>query len=120
MTAAEEHEAAHWREAANDLEFKFISPFTLEDRGETLSYLGWLPQFGSQRGILIVTSEDSALRNRQLYVADAHGYAVSGMFASFDPYDRDVTIGVLTDWGWSSSEPPPSWYAQAVRENQGA
>src|SRR5260370_31280814 len=120
MTAAEEHEAAHWREAANVLEVKFISPCTLEDRGETLSYLGWLPQFGSQRGILIVTSEDSALRNRQLYVADAHGYAVSGMFASFDPYDRDVTIGVLTDWGWSSSEPPPSWYAQAVRENQGA
>jgi hypothetical protein len=117
MTAAEEHTATRWREAADDLGFKFISPFTLEDRGETLSYLGWLPQFGSEQGILIVTTEDSALRNRQLFVADARGYAVSGMFAGFSPYDRNGTIKVLTDWCWSSSETPPSWYVEAVHEN---
>ena len=118
MTAVEEYTAERWREAAADLGFKFISPFTLEDRGETLFYLGWLPQFGSKRGMLIVTTEDSTLRNRQLYAADARGYAVSGMFAGMDPYDRDGTIEVLTDWTWASSEPPPSWYTDAIREDQ--
>ena len=120
MTAAEEHTAARWQDAATDLAFKFVSPFTLEDRGETLSYLGWLPQFGSKRGMLIVTTEDSSLRNRQLFVADAQGYAVSGMFAGFSPYDRAVTIEVLTDWGWASSESPPSWYADAVHDDHTA
>jgi hypothetical protein len=120
MTAAEEHTAARWREAAKDLGFEFTSPFTLDDRGETLSYFAWLPQFGSKQGMLIVTAEDSPLRNRQLSVADARGFAVSGMFAGFDPYHRDVTIEVLTDWGWSSSESPPAWYTQAVRESHEA
>lgn len=118
MTAAEQHTVARWQEAAADLAFKFVSPFRLEDRGETLSYLGWLPQFGSKQGMLIVTADDSALRNRQLYVADAQGYAVSGMFAGFDPYDRGVTIEVLTDWGWSSSDSSPSWYVQAADRDE--
>jgi hypothetical protein len=107
----EEYTVARWREAAEDLGFRFVAPFTLEDRGETLSYLGWLPQFGSQYGMLIVTTDDLELQNRLLYVADARGFGVSAMSAHTGSYDREVMIEVLNEWGWASSEQPPAWYS---------
>ena len=45
---------AVWREAAQDLAFEFISPFTLIDGAQTLSYLGLLPHFGGPKGMLVV------------------------------------------------------------------
>jgi hypothetical protein len=109
MTSAEERTVEQWRLAARDLVFTFVSPFTLDHAGETLEYLGWLPQFGSDRGMLIITSPFEA-QGRLIRAADSRGYGYSCMSASGEPYDRDVMIEVLTDWGWASSEPAPPWY----------
>jgi hypothetical protein len=106
----EEYTVAQWREAAQDLGFRFVAPFTLEDQGQTLSYLGWLPQFGSDHGMLIVTTDDLDAQNRLLFVADARGFGVSAMSTESNPYDRNGVIEVLNDWGWTSSEPAPAWY----------
>ena len=113
----EEYTVAQWREAAQDLGFRFVSPFTLEDQGETLSYLGWLPQFGSKHGMLIVTTDDLDAQNRLLFVANARGFGVSAMSADSEPYNRAVTIEVLNGWGWASSDPPPPWYSEACESD---
>jgi hypothetical protein len=57
MTPLEQSMIARWREAADDLGFRFEAPFTLQDGNEALTYLGWLPQFGSDYGMLIITAE---------------------------------------------------------------
>jgi hypothetical protein len=59
--------------------------------------------------MLIVTTDDLDAQSRLLSVADARGFGVSAMSAHDGPYDRDVMIEVLNDWGWASSEPAPAW-----------
>ena len=49
-----DHMTAVWRQAAQDLGFEFIAPFTLSDGDQTLSYLGLVPQFGSPKGMLVI------------------------------------------------------------------
>ena len=110
MTALEQGTIDHWREAARDLGFRFVAPFTLEDAGERLAYLGWLPQFGSDFGMLIITADSLDQQQRLMDAARARGFGYSCMSPSDEPYDREVIIDVLNDWGWASSEPAPGWY----------
>lgn len=110
MTPFEQRTIDHWREPAADLGFRFVAPFTLEHAGETLTYLGWLPQFSSPYGMLIITVESLDEQERLMDAARARGFHYSCMSPSDDPYDRDVVIDVLNDWGWASSEAAPGWY----------
>jgi hypothetical protein len=110
MTPDEARTIETWREAADDLGFRFVAPYTLQDAGESLAYLGWVPQFGTDYGMLIISEESDQLQRRLIDAAAAQGFGYSCMTPSGEPYDRDVTIDVLTDWGWASSESAPSWY----------
>lgn len=109
MTPVEQRTVEQWRIAAADLGFTFVSPFALEDAGESLEYLAWLPQFGGARGMLIITSPLET-QSRLIGAANSQGYAYSCMDASDEPYVREDTVELLTDWGWSSPEPAPAWY----------
>ena len=109
-----------WREAARDLGFTFIAPFTLPDGDDTLAYVGLVAEFGSHRGTLIVEGGPSDEQSRLLRVASDLGYGFSCMSMSYDPYDRDVTIEVLNDWSWCG--PPdkvPIWYTEPSDEEDG-
>jgi len=110
MTPNEQRSIETWREAADDLGFRFVAPFTLDHGGDTVAYLGWLPQFGSDYGMLIITCESLEEQDRLMRIARERGFGYSCMSASSEGYDRAVTIEVLNDWGWASSEPAPSWY----------
>ncbi len=99
---------AVWRQAAQDLGFEFIAPFTLSDGDRTLGYLGLVPQFGSPKGMVVIVGlhYDDHVR-----IAEQHGYGYSCLSESSEPYDRESFIDVLNDWGWSDSEgTAPSWY----------
>ena len=105
---AREHSTKRWLEAANDLGFKFIPDFTLQDGADNLTYLGLVPEFGGDRGMLIITERESS---RHIRAAEQHGYGYSCMSEHFEPYDRDTYVELLNDWGWSG--PPdcrPAWY----------
>jgi hypothetical protein len=110
MTALEQRTIEGWREAAADLAFQFMAPFTLDDSGEAFTYLGRLPQFSGPQGMLIISDDSPQEQQRLCQVALDHGFHYSCMSPSDEPYDRDVFIDVLNDWGWASSEPAPSWY----------
>ena len=110
MTPLEDATSEKWREAAHDLGFRLVTPFTLDDAGETLTYLAWLPQFSGPYGMLIITADSLDEQQRLMDAAVARGFHCSCMTANDAPYDREVIIDVLNDWGWASSEPAPSWY----------
>ena len=109
MTTLEQTAIERWREAANDLRFRFVAPYTLQDAGESLTYLGWFPQFGSDYGMLIISDESAQPQRRLIEAAAERGFGYSCMTPSDEPYDREVITDVLNDWGWASSEPAPSW-----------
>lgn len=99
---------AVWRQAAQDLGFEFIAPFTLPDGGQTLAYLGLVPQFGSPKGMLVIVGLHA---DRHTRIAQQHGYGYSCFPEHSEPYDREGFIDVLNDWGWSGSpDTAPSWY----------
>ena len=108
---------ALWREAARDLEFTFVTPFTLPDDHDTLSYLGLVAEFGSELGTLIISDEepfDVERQSRFCRVATEHGYGYSCMslISEPEPYDREGFIQLLTEWSWAGApERTPSWYA---------
>lgn len=85
-------------EAARDLGFQFIPGFTLQDGADTLTYLGLVREYGSDRGMLVVTERDY---ERHVRLADKHGYGYSCMSEHLEPYDRDSFVDVLNDWGWT-------------------
>jgi len=112
MTPLEQRTVEQWRVAADDLAFTLVAPFTLDDADETFEYLAWLPQFGSDHGMLIITALGEA-QSRLIRAAASRGYGYSCLDATNEPYDRDVMIDLLTDWSWSSPEPAPQWYTAA-------
>jgi hypothetical protein len=110
MTPLEQRTIERWRKASRDLGFRFEAPFTLRDSSTSLTYLGWLPQFSGPSGMLIITADSLDEQQRLMDAARARGFHYSCMSPSDDPYDREVIIDVLNDWGWASSEPAPAWY----------
>lgn len=103
-----DHMTAVWRQAAQDLGFEFITPFTLPDGGQTLTYLGLVPQFGRRKGMLVIVGLHATHHAR---VAQQHGYGWSCLPASSDAYDRKGFVDMLNDWGWfGAPHTAPAWY----------
>jgi len=93
-----------WVQAGADLGFRVSAPFALTtDAGRVLHYDAAVHDFGSKNGMLLMESW-----SKEKGDAAAHsgfGYSCMGAGA----YDRQSTIEVLQDWGWSGSGPPPEW-----------
>jgi hypothetical protein len=100
-----------WEQAAADLGFRFLAPYTLESEGKRIEYFGHLPDFGSKRGMLVIVGSYTA---DQLEAAEKQGFGYSCLSADNSPYDRDQFIEMLKDWGWSSTErSAPEWVGDA-------
>ena len=105
---AREHTIKMWQEAAQDLGFRFVPDFALQDETVPLIYLGLVPEFGGRRGMLIITEQDYA---RHVRTAKQQGYGYSCMSEHFEPYDRQSFVDILNDWGWAGlPDQQPSWY----------
>jgi hypothetical protein len=93
-----------WIEAGVDLGFKVTAPFTLRtSAGQSFVYDAFVHEFGSNQGMLLM-EQWSTEKGK---AAGDHGYGYSCMDAG--PYERESTIEVLRDWGWSSSGKAPAW-----------
>jgi hypothetical protein len=97
--------AGCWLAAAEDLGIRVAAPFQLLDAsGSSVEFDAHIVDFGGARGLVVMNvwePEKAALAQRSGY-----GYSCLAGAA----YDRDSTIEVLRDWGWSgvpASE--PSW-----------
>jgi hypothetical protein len=96
-----------WQHASEDLNFRFVSPFVLRDGDSERECFGFLPDFGSTRGLVVLTDHASTLWQ----LAQAQGVGFSCLTSSDAPYDRDSFIDMLNDWGWHGpSGQAPAWY----------
>jgi hypothetical protein len=105
--------AEAWKVAAADMGFTFVTPFELEEDGRRIAYVGLVPDFGSEKGMLIFVSEnfDTEVSAR---VARNKGFGYSCLSSGYQSYHREAFIAVLDDWGWSPKDrQPPSWYTGA-------
>lgn len=93
-----------WMEASADLGFRVTAPFTLTtSAGQSFVYDVLVHGFGSNQGMLLMAQWKTEIAG----AAADQGYGYSCMDAV--AYDRESTIEVLRDWGWSSYGKPPAW-----------
>lgn len=93
-----------WLDASNDLGVRVTAPFALTLKsGESVLYDVAVHDFGAERGMILIEEWDES----KARVAQELGYGYACLEASH--YDRESTIDVLRDWGWSSQEVAPPW-----------
>ena len=99
-----------WQQAAEDLNFRFISPFALPDGDNERECFGYLPDFGSSRGLVVLDDLDSTLWK----LAQSQGHSFSCLAQSDAPYDRESFVDMLNDWRWhGAAAQAPHWYSGA-------
>jgi hypothetical protein len=98
------HLGRSWLLASNDLGLRVTIPFLLTtDSGDSLHYDVLVNDFGSTLGMLLMETWDED----KAKLAAENGYGYSCIDCA--PYDRESTIEVLRDWGWSGSAMAPAW-----------
>ena len=103
-----------WQQAADELGFTLLSPYELRAAtGATVTYATLLPEFGSEHGMLVIIARDYTEATR---VAREQGFGYS-VLSDDSAYDRDSFVEMLCDWGWTSKQPPPAWYAEPSPAN---
>jgi hypothetical protein len=103
-----------WLEASADLGVRVVAPFVLTtEAGEAYFYDVIIYDFGLVKGMLLMEKWDDT----KAKVATEHGYGYSCMDAG--PYDRESTLEVLQDWGWSGSAASPSRVSRPTRHSSG-
>jgi hypothetical protein len=98
-----------WKEAAEDLNFKIITPFILLTSDNTkISFPVLIEKFGSKLGTLVLSNEDMT----NFYVPREYGYYCSVLSdEGYSIYKRDYIIDTLNDWGYFGDDSEkPSWY----------
>ena len=102
-----------WRKVATELNILFLAPYEVPlPNGTTWEFAGLLPQFGSDRGMLV----DAEHANIAFDAAVQAGFGVTSMLPEQDhlPINAADYIDCLQDWGWVGPGAPPQWYAGAV------
>ena len=113
--------AQAWLEAARDLNIKVIHPFTfITPSGLNVETIGvYLPDFGSKNGTLLTCRFDS---DEVMDLAEETFYFLSGLNPySYEPYDRELYIDTLNDWGWFGlKNDVPEWFSGGFEKHGGA
>jgi hypothetical protein len=87
-----------WQTAAEDLGFRFVSPFAAVDkRGATVFVEGFLPDFGGPEGMTVV----SATRR---FKPGESGRPYCILPIAERKYRRESVIETLKDFGWYGSD----------------
>jgi hypothetical protein len=95
-----------WIEAARIMGFTFVSPFQLVDSTPEVRFDGFLPQFGSPKGMVVTITSDL----KASFAEEQKAATQAGLFYSilneavYQIYDRSVFLEALRDWGWHSIE----------------
>lgn len=98
-----------WEAARDDLGIEIVAPYVVDlGDGKKLFVPILIKHFGHKQGMLVV-SDFQALKpyEHQLW---AMGYGMSVLEEPTDPYDREVMIELLSDWGWTGDPAQkPAW-----------
>ena len=101
---------ARLRDVCQQLGIRIIIPFKLElMAGHTIWAQALLPQLGSARGMVIVTSISDLCGKENELVKMGFGYSVLDEPSSDVDYRVDGCIRMFSEWGWASDEAKPEW-----------
>lgn len=112
--------AQAWIDASNDLGIVVVHPFKFRtNNGNEATTQGvFLPDFGSPDGTLLLCRFDSDEIGE---LAEDLDYFQSGLSPfHYEPYQQEVFIEALNDWGWfGSQDRVPTWFAGAIGKHGG-
>jgi hypothetical protein len=111
MTETESKVVEMWRKAADDLGFRFSSPFTIVTRsGQRIEAIGFIHHFGRSIGTIIsVMNQPSSFVPFDKTLLD-EGYYFSTL-GGYGEYRRQLFVEILDDWQFFGSDSErPSWY----------
>ena len=97
-----------WLQAKEELGVEVVAPYRIELDGTLVTAIAYLPDFGSEKGTLVLEIEENKFAN----LAGSHGYFCSQLNPeSYNHFNRRLYQKTLDDWQWfSKSKSPPSWY----------
>lgn len=100
-----------WENAATDLGIRVVAPYDLIlPSGSHIHASVLVKDFGATQGMLIVESFELVRRHHQEILTSGYGYSVLDSPKSADAYDRESTMIMLRDWGWTGQEGmKPDW-----------
>jgi hypothetical protein len=91
----------HWLLASESLGFEIITPFKINHKGKDIMCFGFLPKYGSKKGMVIeLTSPPYFETNKEIINAcDENGLFFSFIDVQmFQNYDEDKFIEALKEW----------------------
>jgi hypothetical protein len=107
-----------WEAAREDLGLEIIAPFCLKIGNKVSIQAEFLVKnFGASNGMLVVT--DYAMVEGYGKQLSSLGYGFSVLEEpsnkANEAYDREIFIGMLSEWGWSGVESEkPDWIIEPV------
>jgi hypothetical protein len=101
----------YWQHAARLLGIRVTAPFNLSLGVLSIPVAACVPDFGAERGMLLVS--DFASIEPHLPAICAAGYGYSVLSAGTSGPMRAELIELLADWGWSGPGSEPKWLSEA-------
>lgn len=100
-----------WEIAATDLSIRVVAPYDLMlPSGSRILASVLVSDFGAAKGMLIVESFELVRKHHEEILTSGYGYSVLDAPTSADAYDRESTMAMLRDWGWTGQDSiKPSW-----------
>jgi hypothetical protein len=104
-----------WKQAGEDLGFKIEAPYRLENGDQSFLCVAYLPHFGGVNGMVF----SGLLPNRLICTEDDFGPLAKRMkfyhsyinLEVYSPYDRELFIETLSDWGFfGPADKLPAWF----------
>jgi len=100
-----------WYEAARDLNLDVQAPFTAQlPSGAQIQGRLLLRHFGAENGMIVVTDYLSISPFVAEIIEAGYGFSTLSEPSEHEPYDREVYVEMLRDWGWVGAEKDrPLW-----------
>ncbi len=100
-----------WLQTADDLGIRIVAPFELVlESGARVQAKVLVRDFGDRHGMLVVSDFEIIKRNHDEIIRAGYGYSTMSEPRIEAEYDRDTSIEVLADWGWTGPEyKRPTW-----------
>ena len=110
MSPDEQRVCEAWRQAAQELGFRFTPSVAITSDTQSYTFLGLVHGFGAPKGALVALSESGRALSEY---PQPNGYHVSLLtVSSYDHYERQHFIDTLDDLQWFGPDGErPAWYS---------
>lgn len=102
-----------WEETARRWGLRVEMPFTVELANDEVTVPVLLRDFGAIHGMLLVTDFSLISAHADELVSLGYGFScLSEPSEVAHPEDDQALMEMLSDWGWSGRDSPPTWYLE--------